>query len=127
MIESENKKTGEPLSIIPEYTVNSTLDWNATDKLSFQLNATYYGKQEAPSYNARANESLDPKVQKDVDPYGLVGISSGYEFNKNFSVRVGVNNLFDKRLYREGNSDEAGALTYNEAGRAYYASFTTSF
>ncbi|MOA42002.1 Ferric enterobactin receptor precursor [compost metagenome] len=66
-------------------------------------------------------------MQKDVAPYGLVGISSGYEFNKHLSVRVGVNNLFDKRLYREGNSDEAGALTYNEAGRAYYASFTTSF
>ncbi|MFK8330381.1 FepA family TonB-dependent siderophore receptor [Pseudomonas sp. BJa5] len=127
MIESEDKQTGEPLSIIPEYTVNTTLDWNATDKLSFQLNGTYYGKQEAPSYNARANEALDPKVQKDVDPYGLVGISSGYEFSKHLSVRVGVNNLFDKRLYREGNSDEAGALTYNEAGRAYFASFTTSF
>jgi ferric enterobactin receptor len=127
MIESEDKKTGEPLSIIPKYTVNTTLDWNATDKLSFQLNGTYYGKQEAPGYNARANEALDPNVQKDVDPYGLVGISSGYEFNQHLSVRVGVNNLFDKRLYREGNSDEAGALTYNEAGRAYFASFTTSF
>ncbi|KJK16686.1 FepA family TonB-dependent siderophore receptor [Pseudomonas sp. 2(2015)] len=127
MIESKDKKTGEPLSIIPEYTVNSTLDWNVTDKLSFQLNGTYYGKQEAPTYNARANETLDKKVQKDVDPYGIVGISSGYEFTKNLSMRVGVNNLFDKRLYREGNSDEAGALTYNEAGRAYFASFTTSF
>ncbi|WP_274115532.1 MULTISPECIES: FepA family TonB-dependent siderophore receptor [Pseudomonas] len=127
MIESEDKKTGEPLSIIPEYTVNTTLDWNATEKLSFQLNGTYYGKQEPPSYNARANEALDKSVQKDVDPYGLVGISSGYEFNQHLSVRIGINNLFDKRLYREGNSDEAGALTYNEPGRAYYASFTTSF
>ncbi|MDD0977063.1 FepA family TonB-dependent siderophore receptor [Pseudomonas fontis] len=127
MINSEDKETGEPLSIIPKYTVNTTLDWDATDKLSFQVNGTYYGKQEAPTYNARANETLDRKVQKDVDPYGLVGISSGYAFNKNLSVRIGINNLFDKRLYREGNSDEAGALTYNEAGRAYFASMTTSF
>ena len=36
-----------------------------------------------------------------------VGLSSGYEFNKNFSVRVGINNLFDKQLYRKGNADEA--------------------
>ncbi|PWB33878.1 TonB-dependent siderophore receptor [Pseudomonas sp. SDI] len=127
MIDSKDKETGEALSVIPKYTVNTTLDWNATDKLSFQVNGTYYGKQEAPGYNARLNEPLDRTVQKDVDPYGLVGISSGYAFNQNFSVRVGVNNLFDKRLYREGNSDEAGALTYNEPGRAYFASVTTSF
>lgn len=75
----------------------------------------------------RANESLDKSVQQSVDPYGLVGLSSGYEFNKNLSVRVGINNLLDKQLYRKGNADEAGAQTYNEAGRAYFASVTTSF
>ncbi|OKO44017.1 hypothetical protein AM469_000960, partial [Pseudomonas aeruginosa] len=38
-----------------------------------------------------------------------------------------VSNLFDKRLYRQGNSFDAGAATYNEPGRAYYVSMTTSF
>lgn len=58
------------------------LDWHATEKLSFQVSGTYYGKQEAPKRNNRANEALDKSVQKPVDPYGLVGLSSGYEFNK---------------------------------------------
>ena len=112
---------------IPKYTVNTMLDWYATEKLSFQVSGTYYGKQEAPKRNNRANEALDKSVQQPVDPYGLVGLSSGYEFNKNLSVRVGINNLFDKQLYRKGNADEAGAQTYNEAGRAYFASVTSSF
>ena len=127
IIESKDKETGDPLSIIPKYTVNTTLDWYATEKLSFQVSGTYYGKQEAPKRNNRANEELNKSVQQPIDPYGLVGLSGGYEFNKNLSVRLGINNLFDKQLYRKGNSDEAGAQTYNEPGRAYFASVTTSF
>lgn len=127
MIESKDKETGEPLSVIPKYTVNSTLDWKATDKLSFQVSATYYGKQESPTLNTRTEMEYDKTAQKDIDPYGQMGLSSGYEFNKNLSVRVGINNLFDKRLSRNGNADDAGAQTYNEPGRAYFASLTTSF
>jgi len=127
MIESEDKDSGEPLSIIPEYTVNTSLDWAATEKLSLQVSGTYYGTQESPSYNARRNVAIDSQAQKDIDPYGLMGISAGYAFNEQYSVRMGINNLFDKRIYREGNATEAGANTYNEAGRAYFASVTASF
>ena len=127
MIESENRDTGEPLSVIPKYTLNSTLDWQATDKLSFQANATWYGKQEAPTYNNRTGVSYDEAAQRDVSPYAVAGLSSGYEFNKNLSIRVGVSNLFDKQLYRAGGASSAGAQTYNEPGRAYFASVTTSF
>lgn len=127
MIESKDKDSGEPLSIIPEYTLNTSLDWAATEKLSLQVSGTYYGTQESPSYNARRNVAIDTQAQKDIDPYGLMGVSAGYAFNKQYSVRMGINNLFDKRIYREGNATEAGANTYNEAGRAYFASVTASF
>lgn len=127
MIDSKDKDTGEPLSVIPKYTVNTTLDWQATDKLSFQVSGTYYGKQEAPTLNSRSANRYDRSAQQDVDPYGLMGLSSGYEFTKNLSVRVGIENLLDKRLYRKGNADDAGAQTYNEPGRAYFASVTASF
>ncbi|MCR4511190.1 TonB-dependent siderophore receptor [Pseudomonas sp. 32.2.56] len=127
MLESKDKDSGEPLSIIPEYTVNTSLDWAATEKLSLQVSGTYYGTQESPSYNARRNVAIDSQAQKDIDPYGLMGVSAGYAFNEQYSVRMGINNLFDKRIYREGNATEAGANTYNEAGRAYFASVTASF
>ena len=80
-----------------------------------------------PTLNSRSANNYDRTAQQDVDPYGLMGLSSGYEFTKNLSVRVGIENLLDKRLYRKGNADDAGAQTYNEPGRAYFASVTASF
>ncbi|MDQ2186004.1 FepA family TonB-dependent siderophore receptor [Alcaligenaceae bacterium A4P071] len=127
MLQSKNKDNGEPLSIIPKYTVNSTLDWFYTEQLSFQANVTYFGEQEAPTLNLRTgNESTGDGLQS-VSPYALVGLSTGYKVNKNLQFRVGVSNLFDKKLYREGGGSEAGAATYNEPGRAYYATVTASF
>ncbi len=45
MIESKNKETGEHLSTIPEYTVNSTLDWSVTPAWSLLAKATVDGEQ----------------------------------------------------------------------------------
>ena len=127
MLDNDNRETGEPLSVIPEYTVNSTLDWRATDKLSFQVAGTYYGKQKSPSYNYRTQENYDIEAQQDVEAYGLVDVSAGYRFNANYDVRVGVNNVFDKQIYRGGNASSSGANTYNQPGRALFASLNISF
>ena len=32
MLQSKDKDTGNPLSVIPEYTLNSTLDWQASER-----------------------------------------------------------------------------------------------
>ena len=127
MLDNDNRETGEPLSVIPEYTVNTTLDWRATDKLSFQVAGTYYGKQKSPSYNYRTQENYDIEAQQDVEAYGLVDVSAGYRFNANYDVRVGVNNVFDKQIYRGGNASSSGANTYNQPGRALFASLNISF
>ncbi|OZI74882.1 TonB-dependent siderophore receptor [Bordetella genomosp. 12] len=127
MIESKNKSTGQPLSVIPKYTINSTLDWFYTEKLSFQASLTYYGKQTGPSINERTGVDLSGDGLQTVSPYALAGLSMGYEVNKNLRFRVGVSNLFDKKQYREGNASTAGAATYNEPGRAYYATMTVSY
>lgn len=127
MIESKNKTTDQPLSIIPKYTINSTLDWFYTEKLSFQANVTYYGKQVGPTMNERTGVELSGDGLQTVSPYALVGLSTGYEVNKNLRFRVGISNLFDKKQYREGNASSAGAATYNEPGRAYYATVTISY
>ena len=127
MMKNDNRDTGEPLSVVPKYTVNTTLDWQATEKLSFQVAGTYYGKQESPTYNYRTEEAYDEEAQQDVDPYGLVDLSTGYRFNEQYNVRVGVNNLFDKQIYRGGNASSSGANTYNQPGRALFASLNMSF
>lgn len=45
MIKSENKDTGNPLSVIPKYTINTLLDWQVTSKFSANVNWTLYGRQ----------------------------------------------------------------------------------
>lgn len=39
----------------PEYTVNSTLDWQVSQPLSLQTSVTWYGKQVLPRYDYRGN------------------------------------------------------------------------
>ncbi|WP_380183072.1 TonB-dependent siderophore receptor [Kalamiella sp. sgz302252] len=122
MITSENKDTGNPLSIIPEYTINTMLDYQVTDKLSANLNWTFYGKQKPRQY-AEINTEKEGLSDKKVGAYSVVGIGADYKVVKNVQLKAGISNLFDKRIYRENE----GASTYNEPGRAYYAGVTYSF
>lgn len=122
MITSENKDTGNPLSVIPKYTINTLLDYQVTDKLSTNLNWTMYGRQKPREYAEIRNESGTLATQE-VGAYSVVGIGVNYDLMKDLSLKTGVTNLFDKQIYRENE----GASTYNEPGRAYYAGLTLSF
>ncbi|WP_447873749.1 TonB-dependent siderophore receptor [Serratia fonticola] len=122
MITSENKDTGNPLSVIPKYTVNTLLDYQVTDKLSTNLNWTMYGRQKPREYAEIRNEAGTLSTQE-VGAYSVVGIGVNYDLMKDLSLKTGVTNLFDKQIYRENE----GASTCNEPGRAYYAGLTLSF
>lgn len=126
MIESKDKTTGQPLSLIPEYTINSTLDWQARDDLSFRAGLTHYGKQEARTVGLTGFANEGPELWE-RKPYSVVDISGTYHITENTRFTAGILNLFDKQLFREANSSGAGANTYNEPGRAYFASLTASF
>ncbi len=125
MHKSINKDTGNPLSVTPKFTINSSLNWQPNEKFDAALNVTYYGKQKPRTVilnNAERNTGLSGET---VKPYGLVGISAGYRFNNHVNLRLGVNNLFNKKLYRSANN--SSAQTYNEPGRAFYGSLKVSF
>jgi len=119
---------GNPLSVVPEYTVNSMLDWQLTEALGLNLTATFYGKQEPRVFNPTTSVNVTAQNQLEVrDPYHIYSLGGTYKVSENLSLGAGINNLFDKRLYREGAGTTAGANTYNEPGRSFYASVTTSF
>lgn len=126
MLQSVNKETGEPLSIIPEYTVNSSLDWQVSEPLSLRASVVWYGKQKPGKYDYQGNV-LTGDARRQISPYALLGFSGSYAITRSLSVSAGVDNLFDKRLYREGNAREAGAYTYNEPGRTFYTSLSVDF
>lgn len=129
IIENENKKTGDYLSVIPKFTLNSTVDWQATSALAVQGTMTWYGRQKPPKYNMQGEATSGSETWQ-VAPYAIFGFSTVYSVNKNIDVTTGIDNLLDKRHYREGNALTsgssgtyaygAGARTYNESGRTYY-------
>ena len=51
-----------------------------------------------------------------LSPYAIVGVSGTYAITKNLSLTTGVDNLFDKRLFREGNAQ--GVTNIDGAGAA---------
>ncbi|MBN3121869.1 TonB-dependent receptor domain-containing protein, partial [Pectobacterium brasiliense] len=130
MLESKNKTTGDYLSITPEFTLNSSVDWQATEKPFLPGRCDLVWSPEAEEkYNYKVSV-VTGSATNELSPYALFGLSSTYKFNKNLSVTGGVDNLFDKRLFRAGNAQDvvnnnvvtiagAGAATYNEPGRTF--------
>ncbi|MBK4998724.1 TonB-dependent siderophore receptor [Pseudomonas sp. S31] len=127
MIESKNKDNGNPLSLIPKYTLNSMLDWQVTPKLSSQLSLTSYGRQKPPTNATTRSEATGGVNTQSLGSYSLVGVNLGYSLTEHIRLGAGVSNLFDKRLFRKGNASAAGAASYNQHGRAIYTSLTASF
>ncbi|ROP59314.1 ferric enterobactin receptor [Enterobacter sp. BIGb0383] len=136
MLQSKNKSTGDRLSIIPQYTLNSTLSWQVQDDLSVQSTFTWYGKQQPKKYDYQA-KPVTGSAANEVSPYSIVGLSATWDATKNVSLTGGVDNVFDKRQWRRGNAQStggdngwmygAGAATFNEPGRTWYMSVNTHF
>ena len=125
---------GNPLSLVPKHTINSTLSWTPNERFDANLTFTHYGRTKPRGVainrlerdgNPRAGVAAlsSEHSQTQVSSYGIWGINAGYNWNKRVAVRGGVSNLFNKKLYRTGN----GAQTYNEHGRAFYGSLKVSF
>ncbi|MDT8526289.1 TonB-dependent receptor domain-containing protein, partial [Alcaligenes nematophilus] len=137
MIESKNKTTGEALSTIPKYTINTTLDWDVNADWSLRAKATFYGEQKPPKYDFYGQPLTGSATDK-VSPYALFGLSTQYKINKHFRINAGVDNLFDKRLFRRGNAIGvnltnanyiygAGARTFNQPGRTFFLGLSGTF
>ncbi|MCX5591873.1 TonB-dependent siderophore receptor [Alcaligenes endophyticus] len=137
MIESKNKTTGEALSTIPKYTINSILDWTINPQWSARVKATLYGEQKPPKYDYNG-KPLEGQATDKMSPYAILDLSTQYQYSKHLRFNVGIDNVFDKRIFRRGNAigvnmgtpnfiTGAGAYTYNQPGRVYFLSVTSSF
>ena len=126
MIRNEDVETGRLLSVVPEYTINTTLDWEISEQVTFVGTFTRYGKQvpNAVFYSGGAptEEQLRPR-----DPYNLVSLNLIVKVNPAFRYSLGVNNLFDQRQFRESQNNGEGANNYNEPGRAFFVTTTFTF
>jgi len=104
--------------VIPRYTINSTLDWRLNEKISVAATGAFYGRQKPRSFNPANNTTPAGDELGVRGSYAIYGLSAGYEVNRNLYFRAGVDNVFDKMLYRLDSGTAKGASTYNEPGRA---------
>ena len=108
MKEAKNLTTGENLIDTPEFSGYSSVDWTPVDAFSATVSAQYTGKQAGIASTF-------------IKAYTLYDLTAAWHVNSTLTVRGGVSNLADKKLYAEGATD------YFVAGRSYFLGMTARF
>ena len=94
MHKTKNKDTGNPLSIVPKYTLNSSLTYQITDSLDAMLTYTQYGKQKSRKNPENRMENGNNTYvnqlagSEDIGGYAVWGLSAGYNWKDTISIRV---------------------------------------
>lgn len=120
---SENKSTGNRLSLVPDYTINAALEWQVNDRWTVIPSLTRYGATEAAQYSVTTGDPASADDTQEVSPYTIVNLATRYEARNGLIITGGITNLLDKAVDRTG----LGANTYNEPGRAFYVGLTKTF
>lgn len=114
-----------PVSLVPDYTINTSLRWEPMESLGLTLSATHYGEIK-PSNRTVLGAEIAENDQIAKDPYTTASFSLDYQVNENVKLAAGVNNLLNTRQFATSGTT-GNANTYNEPGRSYYLSLTGSF
>lgn len=122
MFKAEEKDTGAPLSVVPEWAVSSMLDLEISDTLNASLLAQYTGEQVNLDWRV-ANQSGASGQQRIQDAYTIFDLGFNYRPNKTLRVDFGVKNLFDK----DPNGVSADGNNFYTPGRRYFTALTASF
>ena len=89
---------GNPLSLVPKHTINSTLSWTPNERFDANLTFTHYGRTKPRGVainilerDGNLRSGITPltseRNQTQVGSYGIWGINAGYNWNKRVAVR----------------------------------------
>ncbi|OCL83509.1 TonB-dependent receptor domain-containing protein [Arcobacter porcinus] len=111
---------GAPFTSTPEHSVNATLNWKVTPKLSTWLKGEYRSDrfrftEKYENLNAE-NKAIYDQLG-DVNSYALAHLGGSYKWNKDLTFSATIYNLFDKDFFSRDQ------YTYN--GTTKYASSDT--
>lgn len=101
---TKNETTNQELRAKPKHKVNIKLSYLLPYEVDSTLRYKFTGKQKDGSNN-------------DLSSYSTVGLQLKKELIKDLSIRIGVENLFDKQLSDDHNYDIRGRFVY--AGLKY--------
>ena len=114
--ESEQKSgeyKGSPLNQLPKHILQTSLNWQASDKFGSWLRVHYRGEESQPTTGPSQSSLIAPD-------YTLADIGGNYNITRTIKLGFGVYNIFDKDI----TEDEYG---YVEDGRRYWASLSLEF
>ena len=81
---------GEPLNKMPKHMFNTTLDWQASDRL---------GTWTRLNYRSKTSEYLSRTSMAQSTPsYTLVDLGGTYDVNKNVKLLAGIYNVFNEQI-----------------------------
>jgi len=103
-LDAVDEDTGEPLSRRPQHKVVSSISYS-------------YGRAFLTAQHIYVSSRYDAAAGRDLSSYNLVTLSGRYQMNKNLSIFMRVDNLFDTEY------EEAGG--YGTAGVSVFGGFET--
>ncbi|SEM06862.1 TonB-dependent receptor domain-containing protein [Halomonas daqiaonensis] len=127
--QKSGEQKGEPLTDTPEHAVNTTLRWQATDKLSTWLTGEYRSERYRARERVRGAPSFDDLG--DFKAYALFHLGGSYAVSDSVEVSATLYNLFDKdfvdyRAYDDGGS-YGNVYANSEEGRRLWLSARYEF
>ncbi len=103
---------GEPLNQMPKHMFNTTLDWQASDRLGSWARLNY--RSETSEYLSRTS------MAESTPAYTLVDVGGTYDVNQNLKLLASVYNIFNEQI------DYASYETVLD-GRRYTVGMSVSF
>ena len=121
---SETNLAGNQVENAPRYIHNFGMTWstnNFTATVQYKMSGTVF---------TDANNSVIPSSNGQtglLNGYRIVDFSSEYKFLKNYNLRAGVNNIFDKNYTTRRSSGYPGLGILPGEGRTFYISIGAKF
>ena len=97
--------SGKPLNEMPKNMFNTTLNWNATEKLSTWARWNY--RSRTSDYLSRTSMAIGKPS------YGFVDTGLVFKPNKNFVLSGGIYNILDKRVDQKDYGRTLDGRRYN--------------
>src|SRR5690606_1386016 len=129
--QKSGEQEGEPLTDTPEHTVNASLRWRTTERLTTWVRGEYNSER----YRARSRVRGAPSYADlgDFKAYSLFHLGGSYRVADNVTLNATVYNLLDKdfidyKAYSTDDGVEYGNVYANsEEGRRYWLSANLEF
>lgn len=121
---SETNLAGNQVENAPRYIHNFGISWGNNN-----FSATVQYKMSGKIFTD-ANNTVTPSANSQtgiLEGYKIVDFSSEYKFQKNYNLRAGVNNVFDKSYATRRSSGYPGPGILPGEGRTFYISIGAKF